>query len=101
MNGKQKEHRKSFVSAKLVFYDWGWRENVIYKLNSSCSDKKKGILMINAIRNYFGISKNDIDNDEKLEITREFRNKEPINWTRGAKGQIVSRFAKNLKEDFK
>lgn len=101
MNGKKKEHKKSFVSAKLIFYDWGWRENVIYRLKASCSDKQKGILMINAIRNYFGISNADENKGEEVRIEREIRAMQPINWTRDEKGKIISRFSKKLKEDFK
>lgn len=96
----QKEHRKSFVSAKLIFYDWGWRENIIYRLKASCNEKQKGILMIDAIRNYFGINKSEEKEFEKLKIKKEFRALEPIKWRRNDKGQIISRFAKNLK-DFK
>ena len=98
---QKKEHRKSFVSAKLIFYDWGWRENVIYRLNASCSDKNKGLLMINAIKNYFGINNADENKDEEVRIEKEFRAIEPINWTRDAKGNIISKFSKKLKEDFK
>ena len=97
MNGKKKEHRKSFVSAKLIFYDWGWRENVIYRLKASCSDKQKGLLMVAAIRNYFGISNSD-EKEEEVRIQKEFRAIPPIDWTRNKKGQIISKFSKNLKE---
>lgn len=101
MRKQKKEHKKSFVSARLVFYDWGWKENVIYRLKASCSEKNKGLLMIDAIKNYFGISNADESKDEEVRIQKEFRALEPINWTRDKKGNIVSRFSKNLKEDFK
>lgn len=97
----QKEHRKSFVSAKLIFYDWGWRENVIYRVKASCSEKQKGLLMIDAIKNYFGINNYEEKEYEEIKIKKEFRAIDPINWTRDEKGRIISRFSKNLKEDFK
>jgi hypothetical protein len=101
MSKIKKEHRKSFVSAKLIFYDWGWRENVIYRVKASCNEKNKGLLMIDAIRNYFGINNMDEKEHEEIKIKREVRAIQPIKWTRDEKGQIVSRFAKKLKEDFK
>ncbi len=99
----KKEHRKSFVTAKLIFYDWGWRENVIYRVKASCNEKNKGLLMIDAIKNYFGISNADENKDEEIRIKREreFRAIQPIKWTRDKKGKIISRFSRELKEDFK
>lgn len=102
MSKIKKEHRKSFVSARLVFYDWGWKENIIYRVKSSCSDKNKGLLMIDAIRNYFGINNEDEKEYEEVRIEREVRAiqpTEPINWTKDAKGNIISPFSKKLKED--
>lgn len=101
MNKIKKEHRKPFVTAKLIFYDWGWRENVIYRVKASCSEKNKGLLMIDAIRNYFGISNREENEYEEIKIKREIRAIKPIKWARDEKGNIISPFSRKPKEDFK
>lgn len=92
---KSKEHKKPFATAKLIFYDWGWRENIIYRLTAGCNERAKGLMMINAIKNYFGISDVDEKENEKVMIKREVRR---IEWKRDERGQIVSPFAKKLKK---
>jgi hypothetical protein len=104
MSKTHKGNRKSFVTAKLIFYDWGWRENVIYRVKASCNDKKKGFLMIEAIRNYFGINNIDVGEEEEIRIKREVRavnQAKPFKWTRDEKGKLISPYSKKLKEDFK
>ncbi len=94
MKKQRKERKKSSVTAKLIFYDYGWREKVIYRFQSSCTSKKNGFMMLEAIRNYFGITDSDEKNN-KLTIEREVT---PIKWTRDEGGNIVSPFSKNLKK---
>ncbi len=94
---KSKEHKKPFATAKLIFYDWGWRENIIYRVTARCNEKGKGLLMLSAIRNYFGISSADEKKDEEVKIKREV---EEIKWKRDERGQIVSPFSKKLKDKF-
>lgn len=94
MKKQRKERKKSSVTAKLIFYDLGWREKVIYKFQSSCNNKSNGLMMIETIRNYFGITDNDEKNN-KLIIEREVT---PIKWTRDEEGNIVSPFSKGPKE---
>lgn len=94
MKKQKKERKKSSVTAKLIFYDYGWREKVIYRFQSSCTNKKNGFMMLEAIRNYFGITDSDEKNN-KLIIEREVT---PIKWTRDESGKIVSPFSKSLKE---
>jgi len=86
---KSKEHKKPFATAKLIFYDWGWRENVIYRLTAGCNEKNRGLLMIAAIKNYFGISSADEKKDEEIRIRREIRK---VEWKRDSAGRIVSPF---------
>lgn len=89
---KNKEHKKPFATAKLIFYDWGWRENIIYRLSARCNEKGKGLMMINAIKNYFGISDSDERKDEEIRIRREVRAIRPIKFTRDEKGNLASPF---------
>ena len=89
---KSKEHKKPFATAKLIFYDWGWRENVIYRLTAGCNEKNRGLLMIAAIKNYFGISSADEKKDEEIRIKREIRAIRPIKFTRDEKGNLASPF---------
>ena len=86
---KNKEHRKGLITAKLVIYDWGWRENVLYRITAKQNDKKKGLRMIQAIKNYFGIN----SGDEEIIIKKEI---EKIKWTRDERGNIISPFSKKL-----
>ncbi len=90
-----KEHRKGLITAKLIFFDWGWRENVIYKIQAKQNNKEKGLLMIEAIRNYFSINGRDEKKSEEVRIKKEV---EKINWTRDEKGKIISPFSKKAKE---
>ena len=99
MSKIKKDHKKPFLTAKLIFYDWGWRENVIYRIKSSCNDKEKGLLMIDSIRNYFGINNADENEYEEIRIKREVRAMQPIEWTKDKKGRIISPFSNKSKED--
>lgn len=94
MTKPKKVFRKGNITAKLIFYDWGWRENIIYSVTARETEKEKGLMMVSRLKELFGISKKDED-EFKIKIFREFR--EPIIWKRDDKGQIVSPFKKGLK----
>ncbi len=92
MNKKKVETRKNYVTAKLIFYDWGWADNIIYRIKGKVSEKNKGLEMINKIKEFFGIHNNDIKEHEVKIIDEEINKIDKINWTRDEKGKIVSPF---------
>ncbi|KKN59069.1 hypothetical protein LCGC14_0546240 [marine sediment metagenome] len=87
----KKQIRKGFLTAKLTFFDWGWADNVIYRVIGKTNEKDKGLLMIDKIKQFFGIRNNDIEDSETKRIKDEIKR---INWTRDEKGQIISPFDK-------
>lgn len=94
--------KKPNVTAKLTFFDWGWADNILFSLKAKASEKYKGLLMIEKLKLFFGISNNEIVTNEKEHIEREMeeiekmnklnRSKSKIDWTRDEKGNIVSPF---------
>lgn len=104
--GSNKEHKKSFVTAKLMFYDWGWREKIIYNTSAKSNEKEKGVMMVEKLKNLFGISRVDEETFQKrmVELERDaFTPNEyppemkPFKWTRDAKGNLVSPYPKKFK----
>lgn len=91
--GVKKPIKKGFLTAKLTFFDWGWADNVIYKIKGRTNEKDKGLLMINKIKEFFGIHNNDIEDSEKKRIKDEIKR---INWHRDEKGRIISPFDKKI-----
>ncbi|KKK86217.1 hypothetical protein LCGC14_2765440 [marine sediment metagenome] len=89
MSKKKVENRKNYITAKLVFYDWGWADNIIYRIRGKVSEKEKGLRMIEKIKEFFGITNNSIQEHEIEENKEEIKR---INWTRDEKGNIVSPF---------
>ena len=89
MSKKNVETRKNYVTAKLIFYDWGWAENIIYRIRGKVSEKNKGLEMINKIKEFFGIHNKDIEEHESKVIDDEIKK---INWTRDEEGKIISPF---------
>jgi len=98
------------LRAKLTFDD-GFAENPIDKIIANTTEKNKGIMMLERIENRFNISDKDrreaiertlveMDNREEVTftptvITEEIKKrqlKEPPQWTRDEKGNIVSPF---------
>ena len=83
----KKEHKTSKkhgnIIAKILLYD-SWRERVIYRVQVPQTDKPKGLMVIERLKNLFGIS----NNDEKKHA------KDSINWRRDEKGRIISPFSK-------
>ena len=86
---QKKEIKKGVLTAKLTFFDWGWADNIIYRIKGKVTEKNKGLDMISKIKEFFGIQDNDIMNHD-----REVRDEEMarIKWTRDDKGNIVSPF---------
>ncbi|KKL49764.1 hypothetical protein LCGC14_1824460 [marine sediment metagenome] len=89
MSKKKVENRKNYITAKLVFYDWGWADNIIFRIKGKVSEKNKGLEMINKIKEFFGIRNNDIEEHESEVRDEEV---ERINWTRDERGNIISPF---------
>ncbi len=89
MSKKKAEIRKNYISAKLVFFDWGWADNIIYKIRGKVSEKDKGLTMISKIKEFFGITNKCIENHEKKVSAEEV---DKIRWTRDEKGNIISPF---------
>lgn len=89
--GVKKQIRKGFLTAKLTFFDWGWADNVVYRVRGKTNEKDKGLLMIDKIKEFFGIQNTDIKDSESKRIKDEIKR---INWTRDEKGRITSPFNK-------
>ena len=98
-NKTLKESRKGYLTAKLSIFDWGWAENILFKLKAKQSEKNKGLIMIQKLKELFGISNHDIQlherkiiNDEvrKITFTRDV-------FTRDERGNIVSPFRSKRK----
>ncbi len=89
MSKKKIENRKNYITAKLVFYDWGWADNIIYKIKGRVSEKEKGLRMIEKIKEFFGITNNSIEDHDKKVSDEEMKR---INWTRDEDGKIISPF---------
>ena len=91
----KKEHRKGYVTAKLVFYDWGWADNIIYKLKGKVTEKGKGLDMIQKIKEFFNINGGEVEEHEKKEQKKEI---DRIKWTRDEKGNIISPFDRKIEK---
>ena len=86
----KKINRKPHLTAKLTFFDWGWADNIVFKLIARVSDREKGFVMIERIKTFFNINNNDIIKNEKETIKEEMN--QQIKWTRDEEGNIVSPF---------
>lgn len=91
----KKDHRKSYVTAKLVFFDWGWADNIIYKLRGKTTEKNKGLMMIQKIKEFFSINGKEIKEHEEKENKKEVNR---IKWTRDEEGNIISPFDRNIRK---
>ncbi len=104
----KKEIRKGNLTAKLTFFDWGWADNIIYKVKGKVNEKDKGLLMIQKIKEFFGVRNKEIEESERKDIDDEIerinimrKEKEKIEWTRNDKGRIISPFDKKIQRDKK
>lgn len=94
----KKQIRKGFLTAKLTFFDWGWADNVVYRITGKTNEKEKGLLMIQKIKEFFGVRNNEIEDSEVKRIKDEIKR---IIWTRDEKGRIISPFDKKIKDEKK
>ncbi|HEC37451.1 hypothetical protein LCGC14_0476560 [marine sediment metagenome] len=90
----KKINRKPHLTAKLTFFDWGWADNIVFKLKARVSEKNKGLVMIERIKTFFSITDDEIQDNDKRELDKEIEEikRERIKWTRDEKGNIVSPF---------
>ncbi|HEC39517.1 MAG TPA: hypothetical protein ENI29_14855 [bacterium] len=86
---QKKEIKKGVLTAKLTFFDWGWADNIIYRIKGKVNEKSKGLDMISKIKEFFGIQDNEI-----IKHDRKVRDEEiaRIKWTRDEEGNIISPF---------
>jgi hypothetical protein len=76
--------------ARLDFHDWGGR--IIDRTKAKTGEKVKGVLMIEKIKDRFGLDDEYIRNVNLDEIQEEKRllfEHEPIKWKRDAKGNVI------------
>ena len=86
---KRKEVKGNHMTAKLSFFEGGWGDRLLYRIKAKTNEKIKGMLMIDKIKDFFGITNNDQRDFEKNNIKEE---SERIRWTRDERGNIVSPF---------
>lgn len=86
--------RKNFLTAKLMVYDWGWADKIMYRLIGKTNEKHKGIMMLKKIREIFGITEHDILNYEEREVETMRNIPKPVKWSRDERGNITSPFRK-------
>ncbi len=103
MPPQKKISRKGYQTAKLTFFDWGWRDNVTYSAKAKPNEKQKGLAMLEKLKDFFGVNKYDEEEfrEKMIQLQRdaftpseEPKKKETIKWTRDARGQIRSPFKK-------
>jgi len=96
MRGNKKIIKKPNLTAKLTFFDWGWADNVVFSLKAKVTERYKGFLMIDRIKDFFGISNKEIVKNEKENLKKEVEEikdmRSKIKWTRDEHGNIVSPF---------
>ncbi len=104
----KKINMKGHVTAKLTFFDLGWRDNIIYSVKAKSEEKNKGLMMLEKLRNFFNFSKKDEEDFRKKMIemqikaftpTKYFEQLKPLKkFERDEKGQIISPFTKKKDE---
>lgn len=85
----KKVNRKNYLTAKLTIYEWGWADKIIYRMKVKDTDKSKGLLMLDKLMSFFGISRKDMDDFKDKEVEEQSK---VIKWTRDEEGKIVSPF---------
>ncbi|KKM68578.1 hypothetical protein LCGC14_1459530 [marine sediment metagenome] len=108
MSKNKKEHRKGYLTAKLVFFDYGWRDNIVYNAMAKQHEKEKGLAMVERLKNLFNINLFDEEEFRKKMIQMQVeaftpteypKERELVKWTRDEKGKIVSPFSKKDKKE--
>lgn len=98
MNKGKEPSKKSYLTAKLSIYDWGWGEKIIYRITGKTTEKKKGLQMLEQIKLRFGINdfdEKDFNRSKIRDIKKEMKR---IDWTRDERGQIISPFSQKLQK---
>ncbi len=119
MNKRKNNHRGGSVAdiARLDFHDhFG---NLFDRTRAKVSEKEKGVMMVDKIKNRFGISEldeqrfrqkmmdwqedamtpNEEPEGESIEEKEKERDRRIVKWTRDERGGIISPFDKKAKED--
>ncbi len=73
-NKNKKVYRQGSMTAKLILYDWGWRENILYSSKAKQNEKDKGLLMVEKLIEVFGITNYDLQKFKRKTL-RFFRDK--------------------------
>lgn len=81
--------KKNFLTVKLMIYDWGWADNILYRFTAKTSEKLKGVMMLQKIKEVFGISEKDVQEHHEEEIKAQG----DIPWTKDNRGRIISPFS--------
>ncbi len=102
MKKVKKVFRKAELTAKLIFFDWGWRDNIIYSSKAKSNEKGKGLMMLEKLKNFFNFTKKDEEDYEKKMIewqkeaftpTKYPKLVKPLKkFPRDERGQIISPF---------
>lgn len=90
MSNHKKIHKKGYLTAKLTIFDWGWADRIIYKMRGKSHEKNLGLLMIDKLKEVFGISNKDMEKHEDEYYKKEVNRLQKIDWTRDEEGRIVS-----------
>ena len=103
----KKINRKPNVTAKLTFFDFGWRDNIIYSVKATSKEKSKGLMMLEKLNDFFNFSKQDQEDFKKKMIemqikaftpTKYFEQVKPLKkFERDERGRIISPFS--IKKD--
>lgn len=76
--------------ARLDFHDWNGE--ILDRIRAKVTEKKIGVLMIDKIKDNFGITDIDIryyHNEEMKEERKRIFDTKPINWKRDEQGRII------------
>jgi len=92
MSNHKKIHKKAYLTAKLTIFDWGWADKVIYRLKGKDNEKSVGMMMIDKLKEIFGISNKEIETHENENYKKEVKRIQKIDWTRDDEGRIISPF---------
>ena len=55
----KKVYRSGSLTAKLIIYDWGWGDNILYSSKGKQNEKEKGLMMVEKLMEVFGITDYD------------------------------------------
>ncbi len=108
MSKNKKENLKGYLTARLVFFGWGWRDNIVYSAKATQNEKEKGLAMMERLKNFFGLDKIDEEKfrEKMIELQKEAftptkypKERKPVKWTKDQRGNIISPFSKKTRKD--